>query len=165
VGSVHKPATPLFHLIPRYVHPRSGRNTPSLDPTTATQERAAAPADRTRVRSGCKTGAERDAKRARLAGQASKTRHSAALTTLSAVSSAAQYLRVLSFSTPALPALPAALELVNIFGGLLPLDCATAKNRREGNARALAVAQLHDPRPLRVASGSGTSSGARRDQS
>jgi len=133
-------------------------------PITADQERASAPADRTKVCSGFKTGAGRDEKRARLAGQASKTRHSAALTTWAVVSSAAQYLPVLPPATPALPALPAAPELVNNLGGLLPLDCATAKNGREANARALAVAQFHDPRPLRVASASGTSPGARQDQ-
>jgi len=81
------------------------------------------------------------------------------------VSSAAKYLPVRPPATPDLPALPAAPELVNNLGGLLPLDCAIAKNGRDGNARALALAQFHDPPPLQVESASGRSPGARQDQS
>ena len=81
------------------------------------------------------------------------------------MSSAAKYLPVRPPATPDLPALPAAPELVNNLGGLLPLDCAIAKNGRDGNARALALAQFHDPPPLQVESASGRSPGARQDQS
>jgi len=132
-------------------------------PTKADQERASAPADRTKVCSGCKTGAERDAKRARLSEPAPTT-HPSALTT-AVVSCAAQSLPVVLSGGPALQTLAVAPNLFRGLGDERSTHSEAATIGGNGKAPVPVVAREPDPQPPGVAVSGGKSVQVPQDQS
>jgi len=132
-------------------------------PTKADQERASALVDRTKVCSGCKTGAERDAKSAHLSEPAPTT-HPSALTT-AVVSSGAQSILVVPSGGPALQTLAVASNLVRGIGDQWSTHYAAATIGGNDKAPVPVVAQEPDPQPPGVAVSGGTSAEVPQDQS
>ena len=113
--------------------------------------------------SGCKTGAERDAKCARLSEPA-PTAHPSALTT-AVLSCAAQSLPVVPSGGPALPTLAVAPNLVRGLGYQRSTHSAAATIGGNGKAPVPVVAREPDPQPPGVAVSGGTSVEVPQDQS